>query len=147
MDKAMELRVRMLEDGVYPDERTYSTLLRGPLRACSVEQCALLVNAALDQKGKPAKYLLEEDLVRSVLMLIQRHNEWETHGVDLNNRLRSSGITVRLPMAPDSCSRNDGFGQRPRDNNYHNAKPTYGDGKGAAKGSGKGVSNDARYSQ
>merc|ERR1740115_448491 len=82
-DKAMELRERMLDDGVYPDDRTYSTLLRGALRACSVEQCTLLVNEALDQKGKPAKYLLEEDLVRSVLMLIQRHNEWETHGVEL----------------------------------------------------------------
>jgi len=139
MDKAMELRVRMIDDSVYPDERTYSTLLRGALRACSVEQCALLVNEALDQKGKPAKYLLEEDLVRSVLTLMQRHNAWQTHGLELNNRLRSSGIIVRLAMAPDSCSRNDGFGRGPRDNNM-NAKPSSGSfrDQGAGKGVGKG---------
>merc|ERR1719253_1201437 len=69
VDEAMQLRVRMLDEGVYPDDRTYSTLLRGALRACSVEQCALLVNVALDQAGTRAKGLLEEDLVRSVLML------------------------------------------------------------------------------
>merc|ERR1719326_2425729 len=80
LDKALDLRVRMLNDGIYPDERTYSTLLRGALRACSVEQCTLLVNAALDQSGPRARNLLEEDLLRSVLMLTQRHNEWEPCG-------------------------------------------------------------------
>merc|ERR1719359_1418843 len=77
LDKAMELRVRMVDEGVYPDERTYSTLLRGALRACNVEQCTLLVNAALDQNPSRARHLLEEDLIRSVLILTQRHNEWE----------------------------------------------------------------------
>merc|ERR1719235_2287500 len=62
LDLAMELQVRMLGEGIYPDDRTYSTLLRGALRACSVEQCVLLVNAALDQKGTRASNLLEEDL-------------------------------------------------------------------------------------
>merc|ERR1719235_567446 len=33
LDKAMELRLRMQEERVMPDEKTYSTLLRGTLRA------------------------------------------------------------------------------------------------------------------
>merc|ERR1719261_2196553 len=113
----MELRVRMLNNGVYPDERTYSTLLRGALRACNVEQCALLVNAALDQNGARARSLLEEDLVRSVLILTQRHNEWDTCGRELQERLRASGISVRLPLPPDACNRNDGYGQSRREDN------------------------------
>lgn len=136
LDQAMELRVRMLQDGVYPDERTYSTLLRGSLRACSVEQCAMLVNAALDQSGSRARNLLEEDLVRSVLILTQRHNEWDTCGRELQERLRSNGISVRLPLPPDSCNRNDGYGQSQRDNN---PKRNFGNYRDQAK--------DGRYQQ
>jgi len=47
VEKALELRARMVAEGVYPDDRTYSTLLRGALRLGSVEECCLLVNAAL----------------------------------------------------------------------------------------------------
>merc|ERR1719443_1594529 len=104
-DKAMDLRTRMLDEGIYPDERTYSTLLRGALRANSIEQCVLLVNAALDQRGTRASNLLEEDLVRSVLTLIQRQNEWETYGRELFNNLRSNGVQARMPLPPDSMTR------------------------------------------
>merc|ERR1719478_2130563 len=112
LDQAMELRTRMLGEGVYPDERTYSTLLRGALRASSVEQCVFLVNAALDQTGNRPRQLLEEDLVRSVLMLTQNRNDWEEVGRELQERLRSSGISVRLPMSSDQCNRHDGFGHQ-----------------------------------
>merc|ERR1719262_833579 len=37
LDKAMELRKRMVKENVYPEEKTFSTLLRGALRAASVE--------------------------------------------------------------------------------------------------------------
>jgi pentatricopeptide repeat protein len=64
LEKALELRKRMVDEGVYPDERTYSTLLRGSLRAQSIEQCSMLVSAALDQcRGQRVRSLLEEDLV------------------------------------------------------------------------------------
>jgi pentatricopeptide repeat protein len=139
LDRAMELRVRMVKDGIYPDDRTYSTLLRGTLRACSVEQCALLVNAAIDQNAYKVRNLLEEDLVRSVLVLMQRHNMWDTHGRDLSERLRSGGMNVRLPLPSDPCNRNDGFGQAQRDNT--DGKRNFGNYRDQA------ASKDGRYQQ
>merc|ERR1719506_2541951 len=75
LSRAMELRGRMVREGILPDEKTYSTLLRGTLRAGSVEQCATLLNAALEQKGPRgsiARSLLDEDLVKSALILIRK---------------------------------------------------------------------------
>lgn len=140
LDKALDLRVCMLEDNIYPDERTYSTLLRGALRACNVDQCVMLVNAALDQGGSRSRNLLEEDLVRSVLMLTQRYNSWESHGLELQTRLRSNGISVRLPLPSDSCNRSDGFGQSQRDSNF-NGKRNFGGNRDQATG------KDGRYQQ
>jgi len=149
-EKAMELRLRMVDEGIQPDDRTYSTLLRGALRASSVEQCVLLVNAALDHKGTRASNLLEEDLVRSVLTLIQRQNEWDNHGAELFRNLRNSGISVRMPLPPASCNRNDGFGRSQQRDNTADAKRNSGNYRGqgagrdtpaamgAGKGSGKG---------
>jgi pentatricopeptide repeat protein len=100
LDRAMELRVRMMKENIYPDEKTYSTLLRGTLRVASVEQCVLLLKAALDQKdGRncTARNLLDEELVRSVLLLVRRRNLWEAHGRELVDRMRSSGMSVRVP--------------------------------------------------
>jgi pentatricopeptide repeat protein len=97
LEQALELRTRMLKEGVYPDEKTYSTLLRGALRAGSVEICVTLVTAALDQRvgrNSSARYLLDEELVKSVLLLIQRRNLWEAHGCELHERLRSAGVSV-----------------------------------------------------
>jgi pentatricopeptide repeat protein len=116
LEQAMELRIRMRDDAVWADEKTYSTLLRGALRASSVEHCSMLVHEALDNRGAKPRNLLDEDVVRSVLVLMQRQNAWEPHGRELQSRLRSCGISVRTPLPPDSCSRNDGFGQgRQRD--------------------------------
>jgi len=140
LEKAMELRVRMVNEGIYPDERTYSTLLRGALRASSVDQCLVLVNAALDQKGARARQLLEEDLLRSVLTLTQRQDAWETHGLDLQSRLRNVGINVRCALPPDSCSRNDGYGHQRNYNRNDNMKPPFG---GYRDQAGK----ETRYSQ
>jgi pentatricopeptide repeat protein len=108
LDQAMELRVRMLKESVYPDEKTYSTLLRGALRASSVEQCILLVNSAIDQNGeRSCRYLLDEELLKSVLILIQRRNMWEAQGQELVERLQSRGMSVRVPEAP-RANRYDG---------------------------------------
>jgi pentatricopeptide repeat protein len=108
LDKAMELRVRMCKEGIVADEKTYSTLLRGALRSGRVEQGVLLLNAALDQKGynTSARRLLDEELVKSVLILIRQKNLWEVYGQDMFDRLKSNGISVRCPGA-----------RRPRINN------------------------------
>jgi pentatricopeptide repeat protein len=112
LDKAMELRTRMLKEGVLPDEKTYSTLLRGTLRAGSVEQCISLVNAALEQKrgrNSSSRYLLDEELVKSVLILIQRRSLWEAHGRDLYERLKNDGVAVHCsPDGPKSMGRGEG---------------------------------------
>jgi len=82
-----------------------------------------------------ARNLLEEDLVRSVLVLTQRQNKWDTVGKELSARLRSYGMAVRLPLPADSCSRSDGFGRQPRQENYNNGKggSSYSHGQGVGK--------------
>jgi pentatricopeptide repeat protein len=142
LDKALELRTRMIGEGVYPDDRTYSTLLRGALRASSVEKCVMLVDAALNERGDRARQLLDEELLRSVLVVTQRQNEWETQGRELSNRLRSCGINVRLPLPSDSCARNDGFGRQVQ-------RESKGSGKGGNFGGyrDQAPSKDSRYSQ
>jgi pentatricopeptide repeat protein len=123
-DQAMDLRLRMLQEGVYPDEKTYSTLLRGALRAASVEQCVLLVNSALDQNGvRSVRHLLDDELVKSVLILIQRRNMWEAHGQELLERLQSRGMSVRCPEVPKSHSNHGSSDQfHAQRNNNNNGK-------------------------
>lgn len=118
LDQAMELRVRMLREGIHPDDKTYSTLLRGALKAQSVEQCVLLLKAALDQSMKggrncSARFLLDEELVKSALILIRRRNLWDAHGQEVFDRLRNSGVTVRYPGdGPRTGARNSGGGDK-----------------------------------
>jgi len=112
LDQAMELRLRMQKENIYPDEKTYSTLLRGTLKAGSVEQCVLLLNAALDQKGgRPggARSLLDSELVKSAMILVRRRNLWDVLGQELFERLRSAGVAVRAP-GEGPRNRNDGTG-------------------------------------
>jgi len=114
LDQAMQLRVRMLKEGICPDEKTYSTLLRGTLKAASVEQCVLLINEALGQKAGrniPARSLLDEELVKGAMILIRRRNLWDSHGSELLERLRSAGVRVNCP-ADKPKNRNDGVTQQ-----------------------------------
>jgi len=122
LGRAMELRLRMQREGIQPDEKTYSTLLRGTLRAGSVEQCVMLLNAALEQntgRGGFARALLDEELVKSTLILIRRRNLWEAHGQELLERLRKNGVNARYPGdGPKMAGRSDGAGQgQQRDSN------------------------------
>jgi len=98
-DLAMGLHARMVETRCRLDEKTYSTLLRGALRAGSVDQCMQLVHAALDQGGRG---LLDEDLVKSVLLLIQRRHLWEEHGQHVLDRLREVGHPVKSCPDPQA---------------------------------------------
>jgi pentatricopeptide repeat protein len=144
LDQAMDLRVRMLKEGVFPDEKTYSTLLRGALRASSVDQCVLLVKSALDQNGvRSVRFLLDEELVKSVLILIQRRNLWEAHGQQLVDCLQSKGMAVRIPEA-SKANRNDGFYEQQR-RNYTTSCNT---GKSSNRnfGSGQFSNHDSRSS-
>jgi len=101
LDLAMDLRLRMLEERVHLDEKTYSTLLRGALRANSVDRCVTLVDAALKEGGRR---LLDEELVQSVVALLQkRRGAWDEHGVELLTRLRQAGVSVRCSPNQQDC--------------------------------------------
>jgi len=103
MDLAMDLRVRMVRDGAMPDEKTYSTLLRGALRSSSVDLGIQLVNAALDQGSVSCEQrLLDEDLVRRVLLLAQRQDSCKQQLHDLQERLGVVGIHAHCRTAPEA---------------------------------------------
>jgi len=106
LDAAMDLLLRMQKERVFPDEKTYSTLLRGVLRANSVELCLRVLNAALSQTGARGgpRSLLDEELVKSVLILIQRRNAWDAHGRDLLQRLQAAGVRVQCPSDGPSAT-------------------------------------------
>jgi len=108
-DLAMDLRTRMIEMRCHLDEKTYSTLLRGALRAGSVDHCTLLAHAALDQGNRG---LLDEDLVKSVLLLIRSRHLWEQQGRHLLDRLREVGHPVQC--CPEPHMQKAGFRQSRR---------------------------------
>jgi pentatricopeptide repeat protein len=108
LDLAMELRTRMVQEGIFPDEKTNSTLLRGALKASSVEQCMIIVNAALEQGS--GRNLLDAELAQSVLNLIQRRHVWDTYGTKLLEQLRSVGVLVQSPRSGQNQQ------QRPQQN-------------------------------
>lgn len=98
LDLAMKLRLRMREAGQHADEKTYSTLLRGALRAGSCEIVALLMTEALDEEQHRGQYLLEEDMVSSCLLMAKRRKVWEEQGFDkLAQRLQSAGYRTSTP--------------------------------------------------
>jgi len=101
LDKAMDLRLRMLEERQYPDAKTYATLLRGLLKSGSVEQCVMIVQAALDQGGR---CLVDEELIQSLLILIQQRRLWDEHGRFLMERLREAGIHAQMPQVPSTAA-------------------------------------------
>eukprot|EP00443_Scrippsiella_acuminata_P129864 CAMPEP_0115577338 /NCGR_PEP_ID=MMETSP0272-20121206/3021_1 /TAXON_ID=71861 /ORGANISM="Scrippsiella trochoidea, Strain CCMP3099" /LENGTH=1143 /DNA_ID=CAMNT_0003012147 /DNA_START=42 /DNA_END=3472 /DNA_ORIENTATION=+ len=111
-DLALDLRTRMAKAGVPRDEKTYSTLLRGALRAGSAEGCASLLRAALEEMegGGAPRRLLDEDLVQSALALMQKKRAWLDHGRDLFERLRASGVAVRSPAATGGTNGGVGAG-------------------------------------
>jgi len=96
MDLALDLRRRMLQEGTKLDEKTYSTLIRGALRGNNVEQCVSLIHAALDQGGSR---FVDEELVQSTLVLIQRRRLWDERGQELLDRLRDEGVRVYFPAS------------------------------------------------
>mmetsp|Transcript_89191 Transcript_89191/g.154427 ORF Transcript_89191/g.154427 Transcript_89191/m.154427 type:complete len:1101 (+) Transcript_89191:78-3380(+) len=137
MQAAMDLRMRMQRERVFCDEKTYSTLLRGALRANSVEFCVQLIDAALSQSGTRGgpRYLLDEDLVKSVLVLTQRRGYWESHGQDLLERLQAAGVRAQFPSTAEQRHGVGGGNRgdfRPRgDRQHHNGSRNYGSGNNA----------------
>merc|ERR1719428_2232439 len=91
LDRALELRDKMARERVAPDQKTYSTLLRGAIRASNIDTAAALIHSALDQGTRG---LLEEELVQNVLFLISRRGQTEQQGRLLEQRLHEHGIEV-----------------------------------------------------
>merc|ERR1719265_1777112 len=126
LGRAMELRDRMVKERVHCDEKTYSTLLRGALRASNIDTAAALIHSALDQGTRG---LLEEEIVQNVMFLIQRRGQTEQHGKLLMQRLRENGVEVTCPeqgakanfggfAAPQQPMRNN----RCNDRGFHNRR-------------------------
>jgi len=114
LEAAMDLRLRMIRAGELPDEKTYSTLLRGALRSSSVESVCVLLRAALEDQGGcgnqrgRARHLLDEDLVQQSLKLLQKRRAWEEQGRELFDRLREAGLHVRPPASTPGGAAADG---------------------------------------
>jgi len=102
LDLALDLRLQMMSENVKCDEKTYTTLLRGAVRANEIDQCILLINAALDQGGRRN---LDEEIVQNVLFLIQRRRMWDSHGPGLLERLRAAGVNVKCPSPAEAQAR------------------------------------------
>jgi pentatricopeptide repeat protein len=128
LDKALELRQQMAKMHVTPDQKTYSTLLRGALRVSNIEKSVDLIHSALDQSTRG---LLEEELVQNVLFLISRRGQAEQQGRPLVQRLREYGIEVSCPEQaagpqfggfgkPQQPARN--FNNRNNDRGFHNRR-------------------------
>jgi len=126
LERALELRHQMVKERVMPDQKTYSTLLRGALRVSNVEAAVELIHAALDQKTRD---ILEHELVQNVVFLISRRGQLEQQGNLLIQRLRENGIEVSFPSAGAGASCGAQFGgfgkpQQPMRNNrgLHNRR-------------------------
>eukprot|EP00930_Biecheleria_cincta_P085952 TRINITY_DN75313_c0_g1_i1.p1 TRINITY_DN75313_c0_g1~~TRINITY_DN75313_c0_g1_i1.p1 ORF type:complete len:1038 (+),score=202.89 TRINITY_DN75313_c0_g1_i1:206-3319(+) len=95
LDLAMNLRLRMREEGQQADEKTYSTLLRGTLKAGSCESMVALMREALDEEAVVGRYLLEEDMIQNCLQMAKRRKCWESQGLDeLVGKLTAAGYRV-----------------------------------------------------
>merc|ERR1719487_2011197 len=126
LERALELRHQMVKERVMPDQKTYSTLLRGALRVSNVEAAVDLIHAALDQQTRD---ILEHELVQNVVFLISRRGQLEQQGNLLIQRLRENGIEVSFPSAGAGASCGAQFGgfgkpQQPMRNNrgLHNRR-------------------------
>lgn len=105
LDLAMDLLRRMSESRVRHDEKMYSTLLRGALKVGSVDHCLSIVGAALEQ-GPYVGNLLDMELLRSVLVLVQRRHLWNDRGEELLARLQNAGYRVQQPTASETMRHN-----------------------------------------
>lgn len=95
LDLAMKLRLRMREEGQQADEKTYSTLLRGTLKAGACESMVTLMREALDDEASARRYLLDEDMIQSCLQMAKKRKCREELGLDeLVKQLTAAGYKV-----------------------------------------------------
>lgn len=95
LDLAMKLRLRMREEGQQADEKTYSTLLRGTLKAGACESMVTLMREALDEEASAGRCLLEEDMIQSCIQMAKRRKCWEEQGLhELVKKLTAAGYNV-----------------------------------------------------
>jgi pentatricopeptide repeat protein len=94
LNEAVKLRERMLREKCQPDEKTYSTLLRGALRGGHAECCLETMHAAIRQG--PVRQLLDVGLVKSVFDLLHKKKLWDhCCGQELQDQLESLGVLTQ----------------------------------------------------
>lgn len=102
MDLALALKNRMIQDGQLPDEKTYSTLLRGAMRSGQSEQIAALLWEALEQGEARRCQLLADDVAQNALQSMSRRASSNLGAEELLQRLRAAGYEVRRPQGKTS---------------------------------------------
>lgn len=109
LQRAFDLLTQMVKAGQKPDEKTFSTLLRGSIRSQSVESVLELLRVASEFGACETRHLLDEELVQSGLQLIHRKGFWPDHGREALDRLREAGVVLRQPSSsPDLDCRQGG---------------------------------------
>jgi pentatricopeptide repeat protein len=91
-EKALELLRRMIKERVWPDQKTYSTIIRGAIKGGNADVAVAAVDSALGQGTSRARRLLEEELVQGTMSLLTRRRLMEVHGNALAARLRDAGF-------------------------------------------------------
>eukprot|EP00929_Paragymnodinium_shiwhaense_P107201 TRINITY_DN73282_c0_g2_i1.p1 TRINITY_DN73282_c0_g2~~TRINITY_DN73282_c0_g2_i1.p1 ORF type:complete len:639 (-),score=193.01 TRINITY_DN73282_c0_g2_i1:111-1775(-) len=114
LELATDLLSRMLRENTRPDEKTYSTLLRGSLKSGNVESCLLTLTAALDQRRGD---LLDEQMVQNALNLFQRKRVWDSHGAAVLEKLRHAGLEVQSPRENQQQTPKQQQNRRPGNDN------------------------------
>lgn len=116
VDLAMGLHQRMPQDGLSPDEKMYSTLLRGVIRAGNAEHVSTLMWEAIEAFEKSGQRLVDDELAQNALQTIYRRKSWQKEGGDdLVNRLLAMGYRVQTPSGGQEATSSARKG--PRSNN------------------------------
>merc|ERR1712070_838757 len=91
-DRALELLKRMIKERIWPDQKTYTTIIRGAIRGGNTEVAIAAVDSALSQGSSWSRRLLENEMVQGVILLLHRRKLMEQHGNSLVQRLQDAGF-------------------------------------------------------
>jgi pentatricopeptide repeat protein len=115
-DKALLLLHRMTKEKVWPDQKTYTTLLRGAIKGGSGDAAMQVLDVALAQGPSRARRLLEDEMVQNVVFLLQRRKLMEKpQAVQIMEKLKECGFDLSTGGANTSTEKTGfGFGVGPR---------------------------------
>jgi len=110
LNKAMCLLTRMAQDGVAPDDRTYSTLLRGALKTNHVENSLTILRTVLTRGDAR---LLDAELVANVISMMRRKRGPDPSVEEMSQQLRQAGLSAHSsPQASYQHGRRADVGSR-----------------------------------